>query len=597
MPAFDPDAYIASQPFDPDSYIAGQSLDVVSELDRQEVIDPEQMPDIGQQESAEEMEEGGLFETITEPLVAIASGAAGQVVSGIAGIPEAITGDTAGATETIKGVQESFAEMGAPETKAGTEALQTVGDFMQAGIDIASVPISMMQGFSELIYGMNQEEAIKTAKRVSEVGVGGAAAEKVFEATGSALMGSIAKITPEILGAIVPISRMGRKSSALKAKIAEQITSGSTDKKLAKYMVNGAGKLKGDSLAKETIKQGFDQGVISAVKGATDTDRLKMVNMVNHMKKGKENALFAMKNRPSDIVGDSLLERVKFIRRVNRNAGQQLDEVAKGLKGKQVEFSQPIDNFMSNLDDMGITINNKLQPIFKGSDIEGLAAPEAAIRKIVDRLSRGGRGVTPDAYELHRMKKYIDEVVTYGKTGEGLAGKTETILKKLRHDLDTALDDAFPQYDKINSTYADTINALDDLQGVAGKKMNLAGGNADKALGTLLRRMMSNAQSRINLVDAVDKLENISKKYGSVFDDDIATQMLFADELDSVFGSVAKTSLAGEVGKGVRKGVETARRGVWDVALDIGEAGIEKARGINEEAAFKSIEELLKRTK
>ena len=142
-------------------------------------------------------------------------------------------------------------------------------------------------------------------------------------------------------------------------------------------------------------------------------------------------------------------------------------------------------------------------------------------------MASGKRGANPDAFELHRMKRFIDEVVTYGKAGEGLTGKTERILKQLRTNLDSTLDDAFPAYNEANTIYADTIGALDALQDVAGRKMDLFGPNADKATGTLLRRMMSNAQSRVNLVDAVDNLEVVAKRYGSKFGDDISTQMLF----------------------------------------------------------------------
>jgi hypothetical protein len=381
------------------------------------------------------------------------------------------------------------------------------------------------------------------------------------------------------------------------AKIADDVEVAAPQKSLALYTAEGAGKVKGDKIAKEAVRQGFDQGVIAAVKGATKLDRRKMAEMVKIMQKGKEDALFAAKNRPSDVAGKSLLERVKHVKKVNRNAGKQLDSVAKSLRGQKVDSSVPIDNFMANLEDMGVTINNQLQPVFKGSDVEGLAAPERAIKNIVKRLTSGKPGTPPDAFELHRMKRFIDETVTYGKAGEGLAGKTEGILKQLRADLDKTLDARFHRYDKVNTQYSDTIGALDELQAVAGKKMDLFGENADKATGTLLRRLMSNAQSRVNLVDAVDVMESTAKKYGGKFNDDISTQMLFADDLDSVFGAVAKTSLQGDVIKGVKTGVEraTGGRGVVATALDAVSAGAKKARGINEEQGFKAINSLLGR--
>lgn len=545
--------------------------------------------------------EGSALDVILEPAQAIASGLIGDIGGGFAATVAAPFVGAEGAEDILTDIQKTASEFGAPETQRGQEALQTVGDLMQKGVDLVNFPISGLAGLAELISGQDVEQAAQTVKSIQDVGVGKTAGQRAMEVTGSPLFAAVAETTPAIIGSIIPIKGMVAKRSALNKKLADKIVksveNGAPQRELAKYIVDGAGKVKADSLAKEAIKQGFDQSVIAAVKGSSKIDKAKMSQMVDIMKKGKENAIFAMKNRPSDIAGNSLLDRVNHIKKINRVSGKQVDKAAKALKGQDADFSAPINNFMESLDEMGIRINKNLKPIFKGSDIEGLAGPEAAIKNIVNRLSSGKKGVMPDAHEMHRMKRYIDEIVTYGKEGEGLKGKTERILKSLRRDLDGALDNNFPEYNKANTIYSDTVGALDALQDVAGKKMDLFGPNADKATGTLLRRMMSNAQSRVNLVDAVDNLDSISKKYGGKFTDDISAQMLFVDELDTVFGPTARTSLAGEMGKSVKKGAEavTGQRTAVSTALDLGAAGIEKLRGINEESAFKAINELLKR--
>jgi len=627
------------------------------------------------EQPAEALPEGTALDVVLEPAQAIVSGLGSQIVGGVTGLAATpFVGAERGA-EIVESIQETGAKFGAPETQRGAEALTTLGDIMEKGIDIARFPISGLAGLAELISGQGLEQATKTIESVQEKGVGQTAGDRAFEITGDPLLAAVATTTPELVGSLIPISKMVKKRSALKLKMADKVKaasaqpeisnqiksitgnvksgdldiesavksldqldaiirnkSGSTiagkvakitedvkkggqlaleklddvadevaapvpEKSLAKIMVTGAGKIKTDRLAQETIKQGFDQGVVAAIKGATKADRSKMSQMVEIMKKGKENALFAMKNRPSDVAGNSLLDRVNHIKTVNREAGKQIDDVAKNLRGKPADSSRAINNFMENLDEMGIRLDNRLRPNFKGSDIEGLSGPQLAIANMVKRMASGRRGVAPDAHELHRMKRFIDEQVTYGKSGEGLKGKTERVLKQLRSDLDTTLDDAFPEYNNVNTRYADTVQALDALQDVAGKKMDLFGVNAEKATGTLLRRMMSNAQSRVNLVDAVDNLDSISRKYGGVFDDDIATQMLFVDELDTVFGPVARTSLAGEVGKAVKTGAEavTGQRTVVGSAIEGIAKGAEKLRGISEEGAFKSITELLKR--
>jgi hypothetical protein len=376
--------------------------------------------------------------------------------------------------------------------------------------------------------------------------------------------------------------------------VAEEISKAAPQKSLVKYMVDGSGKAKTDKLAKEAVTQGFDGGVVNAVVGSTLADKTNMSKMVALMEKIKENPL--IKKRPSDIPGASLLDRVKFIKDINRKSGTKLNIAAKDLRGKTVDSSKPIDNFLNSLDEIGVTLDDKLKPSFFDSDIEFNAASRKAITDMTTLLSRGKPGVPPDAFRLHRMKRAIDEIVTYGKTGEGVKGQTERILKQLRRDLDSTLDDAFPAYNEANTVYADTIDALDAMQDVAGRKIDLLAPNADKAVGTLLNGMMSNIRSRGNLINAVDGLEAVSKKYGAKFGDDISTQMLFADELDYVFNAAPRTSLAGQTAKGVKKGAEAvAGRTLTGTAIELGAAGAEKLRGINEANAFKAINELLKR--
>ncbi len=146
---------------------------------------------------------------------------------------------------------------------------------------------------------------------------------------------------------------------------------------------------------------------------------------------------------------------------------------------------------MAELADMGISVSNDMKLIFKGSDVEDLKNVERTLSTVFRRMT-GDKA--PDAYELHRMKRFIDEQVAYGKVGEGLTGKSESVLKSLRRDIDSALDNKFESYDKANTMYSDTIQALDDIQTVAGKRMDLSGENANKALGTLMRRVLGNAQ-------------------------------------------------------------------------------------------------------
>lgn len=394
--------------------------------------------------------------------------------------------------------------------------------------------------------------------------------------------------------AATPAIEAFKTQSPTKQRIAKLIEEGSTDKetagfKLSATLDNEIPRIQTDNVALDTIKQGFDDGVIAAIKGSSPTDKAKMRKMVSIMERGKKNQRFATVNRPSDVAGDSLLDRFRVVRKVNREAGKELDSIANSLRGQRVDSSDAVNSFIDDLDSLGVTLSDDFKPNFKGSIIEGLAAPEAAITRITSRLPK-----SDDAFEIHRMKKFIDENVTFGKAGEGLSGKTENVLKNFRRSLDETLDSNFPQYDRVNSTYSETIGAIDALQDVAGKKLNLTGKNADKSTGTLLRRTMSNAQSRIPLLDSIEQIEGVAKKFGGKFDDDLLTQVLFADELDAVFKPVARTSFQGQIGQAIDSSLDLTQMTAAGMGVAAARKLVKSRRKINEEEGFKAIKKLLK---
>lgn len=212
-----------------------------------------------------------------------------------------------------------------------------------------------------------------------------------------------------------------------------------------------------------------------------------------------------------------------------------------------------------------------------------------------------------DGLTAHKMKKIIDNNVTFGKVKTGISGDAERALKAFRSDINKSLGETFPEYGKHNKIYSDTIGVLDEFQDIAGRKMNLLGENVDKSVGTVMRGLLSNNKGRVRLLDSVGDIEAVAKKYGGggkklisgsgAGTDDLLNQILFVDELDARFGPVARTSLAGEVGKEIQRGAQVAKGGIFEASVDLAAKGIDKARGINDEAAFKSIRELLMKGK
>jgi undecaprenyl pyrophosphate synthase len=136
-----------------------------------------------------------------------------------------------------------------------------------------------------------------------------------------------------------------------------------------------------------------------------------------------------------------------------------------------------------------------------------------------------------------------------------LTKQAERVVKKLRRNLNTALGDEFPQYREANTKFSESLQALDDIQEAVGKKVNFDSDRAGEAFGTALRKVLSNYGSRNTIIDAIDRVETTSKKYGLQIKDDLMNQIIFVNEIDRMFGAVAKGSMKGIFEQSFKRGL------------------------------------------
>lgn len=338
----------------------------------------------------------------------------------------------------------------------------------------------------------------------------------------------------------------------------------------------------------QAIKQGFDEGLVAMIREASPADRRNMLESLSIMERATGNKKFSMLNRTTDVAGKSMLKRYKAIEEANKKAGRSIDRYARNnLKNQYVDFEAPVNNFEANLNDMGITLKDDLTLDFSGSTIEGLAGAERILNQMVKRM-RSPRDMT--AYEVHTFKKFIDDQVTYGKQVEGLSGQAERAIKQLRRELDEVLDRNFEGYNQANTQYAETIRAMDDFQSVMGRTIDMSSPNAATAIGTKLRGLGSNVQSRGRLLDSLNEMQTLGNKYSGGFDDDVINQAAFTMELDRLFGTKADTSFAGQISEAIGNAPPTTTGQAISAAA---RAATNKVRGVNQEAQFKAMRELL----
>ena len=351
-------------------------------------------------------------------------------------------------------------------------------------------------------------------------------------------------------------------------------------------------------MVKEARRQGFDEGVTTLVANASPITKRGMMRQVGVVERAKGNARIRALERTADIPGEALVRQHDFVLRNKEQAGVQLGRVAKKLKKESVNIDEPINSFLDGLDRLGVKFDEKGKPNYKSAIFEDNAPAEALVNTVVRRIKRNDGFSEIDGLSAHEFKKFIDEQVSYGKQTEGGLGKVEGVVKSLRREVNDSISSISKDYKQANKQFSDTVTVLDELESVAGKKLDFSGRYADKAAGTLLRSQTNNTKGRANLLTVIEDLEGIANKYGGSFDDDILSLSIFADELDTIFGTGATTSLRGEMAKGgVDAAIDASQMGLGAVVVAGAKEGARRIRGINEKNQLKSIKKLLKGNK
>lgn len=466
-------------------------------------------------------------------------------------------------------------------------------------------------GGTGLLFGATQGGARaaqqdKTAGQIAaEAGVGGA----VGGVTGG-LLGSVLGGVSGWLG--------GRQIKAQQAEqIKQALNSGNlTDADTAQYMLpsveridNMQTALKKDPTAQEAIRQGLadrDVALIKVIAQNPDdlTTAQKMVNLIERANKDR-----TITERPMDLAGDIAIQPMKHLKETIAESGRQLDDVAESLVGQPVD---DIDDLISTIDDdlarRGVSITDTFEEAgevalkrtqqklnFEGSDFEGLGANEKIVNNIYNRLT-----TAKDAHDLHRLKKYIDSNVEYGKGSGDLSGVAERMVKAWRRMIDETLDRQFGDYNKVNSELSEMLGAIEQVQGVMGRKFNINDPLANIQAGQVSSRLLGNSPLRGKVLQALLDVDRVAQKYGFQSKNNIIYQVNMADILDDLYKTQATRGFQG----GITRGVEQAGGAIQDVAQGqpisaLAKTGVriyENLRGINPEALRSSLKTLLKMT-
>tara|TARA_B110000503_G_scaffold105933_1_gene158124 strand:+ start:1759 stop:3693 length:1935 start_codon:yes stop_codon:yes gene_type:complete len=413
-------------------------------------------------------------------------------------------------------------------------------------------------------------------------------------------------------------------SRAVEGGLVTEIEGGGRQRGLAQYSATANKNLTADALAQEAIKQQFLDGDVQMIKTSTPATQAKMLQMIRDRESIAANSANDIAMRPSNIVGDAAAERLKFIAQRSNTARQELNKIAQtNLKGKPFD-SAPIEQvFMSKLSELDIgfeMVDGKPKFEFNGSAIQVDRSAQRVLKDLASLMSNESKGA-PDALRAHNLKRQIDTLVEYHKNPQrGLTSSGQAVLKDVRRALNESLRASDPSYARVNDTISQSLQLFDQLDDATASKITVRKTLDDsRGMGTELRKLFSNYQSRQDLDVALKAMDELAKKFASTsesrelgaygggpmsmtspsFNDSIVDLARFANVLDDKFGTVAKTSFEGAGERAVKFGMRAAQGGVTQAAAaglaEKASGAFNKMRKIDDYNAYRSMEELLKR--
>ena len=557
---------------------------------------------------------GGGVEAVIEPLATIASSVVAEPVAGLAGIAQSINpfAEEGAGAKAVESTKEALIYQ--PKTQAGqsslnavSEVLQPLGEAMEGvesylgdttmevtGSPTLSAAMAALPTLAGELVGVGIFNKMRKGTTLIADGKPTRELRKRLEKKGL----SFESLSPEAARSIPPVFEKGwnyRAPEKMEAEriVRKEIEAGSTADGLAKFKVDG-GMVVNDIKASEAIANGFTEGLVQSVKVSNKATKAAMKKMLDIMTEVKKNERRGLDIRPSDVAGDAVMNRIKLITEVADSSRVELDRIArKELPLLQVDPDRVVNQLSGSLSDLGIFYNGGGVPSlkFKGSDISKDRTSQRVIRDVVDLLGEGGK---PDAVRMHKLKRQIDKMLDYRASSfGGLTDAGKGVAYDIRKALNDTLRDASPSYAEVNDRLSASLGAIEDIDRSMGS-VDISGVEASTGVGSRLRALLSNQQGRAAMQASLNNLEASAETLGIKLNDDVKSLVMFADALDSRYGTTAKTSLAGQQAQAGEQIARQAAAGdTSGIGINVITSGLKKAFGKSELDATEAMRDLL----
>ena len=415
----------------------------------------------------------------------------------------------------------------------------------------------------ELTGRIPQGEGIKEAERL--------ASELTFAPrteSGQSMVKSLGEtlsVLPPVLGAtplnaLKPLvtgqaitNRLLKSLRAKKQLLVNEIKKDNPNIELVTTALNDSGDVITRPASKRAVKiLGGDhvaQGTVAVIENMSPASKKILNKQLDNITRGRKEPLFGDANRPSNVLGESILNRAIDIDKINAKAGKAIGNTASSLKDINVDIGGVNNNFLSGLNDLGVTFSKAddgwVTPDFSRSKFNG--GSKQSMTVLINDLLDG----SPSFDVAHKLKRTIRDNIDFesGTGGVGqVKGDSKQLLKSLSSGIDEILDSTSPKYKKANESFAKTIKLKNDFDKLMGKDIDLNDKvSASSILGNKAMRVDSNAPSGVVINKLFTDADSVLGDFKIRYKDDIPSLRHITNKLNEAFKIAPLNSLKGNI--------------------------------------------------
>ena len=336
---------------------------------------------------------------------------------------------------------------------------------------------------------------------------------------------------------------------------------------LATVKLSPKGEVVKDVVGKKLVELDVNPQLVSYVTNTEKGNKPAMKEIIQRIRKGAGNKEYTRAFPPTEIIGKSVVNRLKALTGLRKNYGAKLGDVVNSeLKDMTFRVADLNASFIEGVKktfDVSLKTLDKLPKTTQGNIKE--------LSRLVS--SQGDKGVLTGK-QMHSLKRILDDLRDVGAK-DNMSRGVENIVGGLRKYVNTTLGEASNAYSGINSKLTTILNAessfhkLDktrqftgegDLYRMVGAKLkNIGKGESainaewlnslktlDEALGTFNIRFKDNPVMLTNFAGSAREFASINTatllKYGDKQARGAALKAIGSASINNTFGAMNNVS-------------------------------------------------------